>query len=388
MSPLVTPVWPWLLLALPPLLPLCITLFNLLTWSRGRPGTPTTRSVSVLIPARNEENSIEAAVRSVLEGTQPIHEVIVCDDGSSDATPQILAALSSLDPRLRVLAGAPLPSGWIGKPHACHQLAEAATGELLLFMDADVCLRSDGLERVSQLLEEKPAAQVLTAVPRQRMGSFVEGLMMPLLHLSYTAWLPLRLIPLVSDPRVLAANGQILAVERDTYDRVGGFAAVRAEVVDDMAFCRRVKEHGGRVRFADGHDLATCRMYDSGAQLWSGFAKNLYEGVGGTPQTLAMVLALHVVVWVLPWFAALIGAFTGDTTLLVAGAVGAAAGVMTRLLLGWRLSHPLWSAFLHPAAIVGFVGIGLQSWAWSRRDAITWAGRSYAGRARRGGGTA
>ncbi len=379
---------PWLWLALPALVPLAMTVLNLLTWRRGRPGQPPERLVSVLIPARNEARSIEDAVRSVLDGESRVHELIVCDDGSTDATPEILSRLAAEDARVKVLRGAPLPPGWVGKPHACHQLAAAALGDVLIFVDADVTLSPDAVARIAQLFDEAPRADLITAVPRQRMGTLAEALLMPLLHLSYTAWLPLRLIELVSDPRVLAANGQILAVERDTYFSSGGFAAIRSELVDDMALCRLVKERGGTVRFVDGHHLASCRMYRSGAEVWAGFSKNLYEGIGGSPLALAFVLGLHLGLWVLPWAGLVAGATQGDPTLSAAGAFGALAGVVTRLLLAWRYDHPVWSAFLHPVAVLGLVGIGLRSWAWSRRDAIEWAGRRYAARTRRLGRSA
>ncbi|MFO0631039.1 MAG: glycosyltransferase family 2 protein [Polyangiales bacterium] len=258
---------------------LALTLVNLATWTRGRPGDVGDLRVSALVPARNEEEAIEGCVRALL--AEPFHEVIVCDDGSTDGTAARLEALAREDARVRVIHGRPLPKGWIGKAHACHQLAEAATGDVLCFVDADVRVSPGALGRIRGLLAD---ADLLTAVPRQETGSLFEHMVLPLLHVVYVSWLPLALIPRVRDPRVLAANGQLVAMSRAAYDRFGGYAAVRDALVDDMALCRRAKESGPRVLFADGDALASCRMYRDARGVWEGFSKNLYEGVGGTPR--------------------------------------------------------------------------------------------------------
>ena len=114
------------------------------------------------------------------------------------------------------------------------------------------------------------------------------------------------LIPLVSDPRVLAANGQVLLVRRARLDQIGGVAAIKGEVVDDMALCRAVKKGGGRVIFADGRDIASCRMYQSRAEVERGFSKNLYEGIGGSLPALFVVIALHLLFFVLPYLGLLL----------------------------------------------------------------------------------
>ncbi len=227
-------------------------------------------------------------------------------------------------PRLRVIHGDGLPAGWVGKPYALHRLSEAASGEVLLNIDADVTLRADGLLRMLSLLgspEQVPGgldAALVTAVPRQRTGSLVERSMIPLLHLSYVAWLPMPLIHRTGDPRVLAANGQLLLVRRSALAAVGGWAGVRAALVDDMALCREIKRSGRRVVFADGDQMADCRMYTDGTSLWRGFSKNFYEGIGGHPLALIIVMALHLLIFVAPYVVLPIAALRGDTPLVAA----------------------------------------------------------------------
>ena len=173
-------------------------------------------------------------MRSVLASAHPIAEVVVFDDGSTDATPEILERLSREDSRLRVeTGGEALPEGWVGKPRACHELSMRARGEILLYLDADTELDEEGVARIAGLFEEKDAS-VVTAVPRQETGTWAERLILPLLHVTYTSWFPLALTYLSKNVRFLAANGQVMAITREAYDATGGFEAVRGEVVDEI----------------------------------------------------------------------------------------------------------------------------------------------------------
>jgi len=370
---------PWLLLTAPAAIPAAITGINLLTWTRGRPKTPARGRVSVLIPARNEEATIEACVTAALAGPRHIDEVIVYNDASTDTTPEILAHLQRQHPRLRVVEGQRLPAGWVGKPYACHQLSQHATGDILLFVDADTTLTPDGVLRLLALLEHN---SLVTAFPRQETISLVEQLFMPLLCLTYTAWLPLALIPRTTSPRILAANGQILAVRREALKTLGGFASVRGEVVDDMALCRQAKRTGIRVCFADGFHIARCRMYSSAAEIWSGFSKNLYEGLGESLLGLLAVVALYLVTMVLP-FVALPLALLLDPAWAAPAALGAGLNLLTRTLLAFRYNHTALSVLLHPVAVLGLVVIAVNSARWSRMGTIQWRGRTYAARGQR-----
>ena len=381
------------LLALPALIPLGLVAFNAAFWTRGRAlpeaAAAAPDGISVLIPARDEVANIERCVRSVDAAHGPITEIIVYDDGSTDGTDTVLARLEAELPRLRVITGDTLPVGWVGKPYALQRLSALAGSDVMLNIDADVTLHTDGVLRMLSLFGTAEqvtgglGAAVVTAVPRQRTGSFVERMMLPLLHLSYVAWLPMPLIYRIRDPRVLAANGQLLLVRRSALDAVGGWAGVRAALVDDMALCREMKRSGRRVVFADGDRMADCRMYTDGPSLWRGFSKNFYEGIGGHPLGLIMVMALHLLIFVAPYVALPIAALRGDTPLMAAAAIGVAANVMLRLIMAARHGHSLFSVLVHPLAVLAMMGVLLDSYRCSRRGDIRWRGRSYAARAQR-----
>lgn len=344
------------------------TCINLLFWPRGL-GKVTLPRISVLIPARNEASNIQAAVRSAIQSGA--YEVIVYDDHSTDPTVERLIALN--EPRLQIVRGEPLPSGWIGKPHACHQLASHATGDLWVFVDADVQLRPDGLRRLAFEMERMQAG-VLSAVPAQLTPTWFERWLMPMLHVTYTSWFPLFLIHRSTNLRFLAANGQLLGFRPETYRAIGGFKSVRLDVVDDMAITRLAKSQGHRVLFVDGFHMACCRMYRTPKEMWEGFSKNVFEGLG-SEWTLLVAVAVNIGAWVVPWVG--LGLSFSSPELLRPSLMGVACGLMTRSVLAAPHRHQWWSILMHPAAVMALVAIALNSWRWHRLGQVTWAGRMY-----------
>lgn len=373
----------WLLLSVLPLVVLLVASFNALTWRRGRTTTHVKPRLSVLIPARNEEKTIRTALSSVLSADCAglVEEILVYDDKSTDSTPDIVRQMSLEDGRIRLISGGPLPPGWIGKPHAASQLGEASRGDLLLFMDADVELKPRGLLRLLSLTDPPVRGRVITAMPEQISGSFFERLVLPLLPLTYLAWLPLRLVEVGNDPRTVAANGQLLLLSRMDYRELGGFEAVKNEIVDDVAFCRHAKRSKLRVVFADGTLIARCRMYEGFQETIFGFSKNLYEGVGGALGTLS-VIGLYFTAFLLPYLGFSLSLLAPNLRedLLSPSLVGVGANVLLQILLVTRYKQPLSFIFFQPLSIVCFILIALNSWRWQRASRVAWSGRDYANR--------
>jgi hypothetical protein len=319
-----------------------------------RPGATGALRTSVLLPVRNEAHRITPCLEALLRND--FCELLVLDDGSTDGTADLVRRLTEHDPRVRLLSGAPLPDGWLGKPHACQQLADAASGEALVFVDADVELQPHAVAATVGMLVE---LDLVSPYPRQ-ISPGATRLVQPLLQWSWLTFLPLRVAERSPRPSLSAANGQLLAVRRDVYDRAGGHAAVRAEVVEDVALLRAVKRVGGRGGVADGTALATTRMYDDWSELVAGYSKSAW--------TVPLpVTALLGVLYVAPAVAALRGSR--------AGAAAYAAGVGGRIIAARRTGGSTADAFAHPASVALLCWLTGRSHVARRRGTLTWKGR-------------
>jgi glycosyltransferase involved in cell wall biosynthesis len=258
---------------------------------------------SLLVPARDEALNLPETLPALL--AQGAGEVVVLDDGSSDGTAAILAALAARHPALRVLPGRPLPPGWTGKNWACAQLASAARGEVLVFTDADVCWHPGALDAVLGVLREA-GADLVTAWPRQRTVGLAERVAVPQLDLLLLGALPWPLVGALPQASLAAANGQLMAWRREAYDRVGGHAAVRAELLEDMALARRAKGLGLRLALRLGAPLLETRMYRSWRDVLEGFGKNVLAAVGGRRAALAALVGVNLLAHTLCWPLALL----------------------------------------------------------------------------------
>lgn len=262
--------------------------------------------VSVLVPARNEGRNIRRCVEALLAQDYPNLEIIVLDDRSTDETPHILANLSAQDDRLKVIRGRPLPPGWVGKPHALHQAAAAASGAWLLFLDADTFLVPNA---VSAALRAALAskADLFSVMTRQEMGSFWEKVVLPLVFTALSVGFSPQKVNDPARPDAIA-NGQFILMPKTVYQAVGGHEAVRASVVEDKDLATLVKRSGYRLVLADGQAIATTRMYTSLPEMWEGWTKNIYLGLrddrgllllGIFGAFLAIMAALGMLLWLL-----------------------------------------------------------------------------------------
>jgi chlorobactene glucosyltransferase len=255
--------------------------------------------VSVLVPARNEAVVIRRTVARLLEQDYPCFELIVLDDHSTDGTGDLARAAGHGDGRLRVIPGTDLPRGWAGKNWACHQLAQAARGDLLVFTDADTLWLPGGLSAV--VAEQvRTNADLLTVWPTQVTETWPERLVVPLMALVVIGYLPVFLTHYAPWTPFAAATGQCLAFRRAAYDAIGGHAVVRGEVLEDVKFARRIKAAHLHLRMADGDGLVACRMYTDWPSVRDGYAKNILAGYGSSLFFMGMATLFHWLVFLLP----------------------------------------------------------------------------------------
>ncbi|MEV4139556.1 glycosyltransferase [Dactylosporangium sp. NPDC049742] len=321
--------------------------------------------VAVLLPLRDEAARVEPCLRALL-ALRGAPRILVLDDGSTDGTADLVRSVCG--DRVTLLAGRPLPAGWLGKPHACQQLADAAglagDADLLVFLDADVILAPGAVEAAATLLGDAEVG-LLSPYPRIIAGSPGERLVQPLLQWSWLTFLPLRAMERSPRPSLAAAGGQFLLVTRAAYDRAGGHAAVRDKVLEDIELARAVKRTGGRIALADGSDLATCRMYTSWREVVDGYSKSLWASFG-SPAGATAVVSLLLGLYVLLPLTVLAGCWQG----LAGYLLGVAGRVVSARTTGGR-AWP--DALAHPVSVLLFAWLVLRS--YRRRGRVSWKGR-------------
>lgn len=332
---------------------------------------------SILVPARNEEQNIAACVSSLLAQDYPDFQLIVLDDNSTDKTPDILHDIASADTRLQIIGGKPLPDDWLGKHWACHQLAEKANGELLLFVDADTVHKPDMLRCAAAAMLHENAA-LISALPQQRVVTWAEKLSIPAFYMGMLCGVPMDLTKLQRNPLLFACLGQFLMFTREAYDASGGHAAVRQNVVDDLALGRRIHAMGLHYKLMDGNGQVSCRMYNNLTQVWRGLTKSTFATFNFDPFLLIMIWLLLLLAFVEPVVIALLGltlpGFPFQVTIL------AIMTVLLTLLL-WLLNHsrfhfPLYLVFFYSPSAIFMATIAVASMVLTIRGKASWKGRS------------
>lgn len=353
------------------LIPAVLFCWNLLLFRRPPRADGRLPAVSLLIPARNEESNIGAALECALSSRALELEVIVLDDGSTDRTAAIVRELSVCDRRVRLVQGEQLAQGWAGKAHAAHALATHAQHDVLCFVDADVRLGSDALARMATLLVKQNVALV-SGFPQQQTHSTLEWMLLPLIHFLLLGFLPIAGLRYTRLRGFGAGCGQFLMMRRDAYRATGGYASVRETMHDGLMLPALFRRHGLRTDIADLTGLATCRMYRSSADTWNGLLKNATEGLAAPARILPFTLLLlagQVLPWVLlavgiaqPAFMQLHDMFSTSGRLIYAAC---AASLLPRVAAIPRFRQPIRSAVAHPVAIV--VLLALQWYALIRK---------------------
>jgi chlorobactene glucosyltransferase len=340
-------------------------------------------SVSIVIPARNEAFHIERCVRSALAADYPRLEVVAVDDHSTDGTGAILARLAAEDSRLRVVSPAPLPPDWFGKQWACTTGANATTGDVIAFFDADTVQTPDLIPRAVNAMRSR-TADLLTVAGTQELGSFWERVIQPqvfsVMLMRYGGTETVNASRRASDK---IANGQCIFVRRAAYMDTGGHAAVRGKVAEDLAMAQLYFRLGRRSYLVLGLNQLSTRMYTSLRELIGGWGKNIYAGGRDSVPLGAVGRALTPLLLCSPW----LGTLLPPLILLLAalGVVGHSAFLWAAIAtVGntlWWLGVYRWLrlslayALLHPLGAAMMLYVSLR--AIARGSKVRWKDREY-----------
>lgn len=308
--------------------------------------------VSVLIPARDEEDNIEACVKSLQLQDYPNYEILVLDDNSSDSTSSIVQRMSSDSERTQLLHGEELPKGWAGKPFACYQLAKKAKGSWLLFVDADTIHTEDMLSCV-MTSALKTGCSLLSGFPRQIAKTLPEKAAMPLIYFIILSWLPLWWLQRSAKPKPQIAIGQFLLFPKDDYWSFGGHEAVKSRILDDIWLGIEVHRQGGRHVVINLSSVVSCRMYRNIGGIWHGLVKCIYSVAAMSSLALAGLILVATIFFFLPFYSLWCEFFV-----LTAPSVGRSlivSQVTIILSMRWmtdkQFREPAVSAILHPIGI-------------------------------------
>ena len=338
--------------------------------------------VTVIVPARNESRNIAACLHSILASSYPRLEVIAVNDHSTDDTEAIAHAIASADPRLTVLNNPDLPADWFGKQWACQTGADAASGEILVFMDADARAAPDLIVRsVNGML--RTHADFYSVLGRQEMVTFWERLLqMQVFTVLVTRFGGTEIVNRSRNASAKIANGQYLMVRRATYDEFGGHGLVRGYVAEDLMLAQRYFELGKKTVLVEGIDQLSTRMYTSLAELMGGWRKNLFAGgrhsmpFGGRTAWLApLLLPLPFVMQLAPPLLLVVAIAFRIPALELWGAIATAVTLLTWLAY-YRLARvPMRYALLFPLGAGVTLYITLS--AVLRGSRVEWKGREY-----------
>ncbi len=337
--------------------------------------------LTVISPARNEAQDLGASVQSILDQMGVNLEVIIVNDHSTDSTGSIADTAAQADRRVRVIHDPPLPAGWLGKCNAMHRAAAVASGDYLLFTDADIrhhpwCLAIALLER------EQHQFDFLSLLPLMQCVSLWESVLTP-----GFAWgiMPRFARPGLRDGTAAEAYaaGAFMLVRRAAFQAVGGFEDIKADMCDDIALARRLKKSGYRVGVRAAPGLLQVRLFKSGSDAFWGPTKNVLSALHGKLWLApAMLLGTLVVFWT-SLVCVAVGAWQGKPALLLAGTIAYAVQYASLWPSRWLFRfHPA-GALLFPLAVISLWCCLVRAlYHYAVHGAILWRGRAVKVRGR------
>ena len=319
---------------------------------------------------RNEAHNITKTLPKILNQSSQNIQFIFINDKSTDNTQEVLEQITKKhqDKDIIIIQGTPLPKGWVGKQWALHQAQQYATGDILLFVDADVLLHKDAMRSLLQEFNETES-DMLSVFPKQVMKTWGEKIATPLQSWALLTFYPLVLATSKLFPQLAVANGQVIMISKEAYQQVGGHEAVKGSMVEDIALAEKVKQERLNLNLCFGAEMISCRMYQSLNSAWAGYSKNYFTATKLPKAVFLIVIPLlyffHIISF-LGWIV-----YYPLITLL-------AARVIKRVALS-RLTgeNSFLAVLLHPLQITFFVFVGINSFFQTNFGKVSWKGRKY-----------
>lgn len=241
----------------------------------------STHLVSVLIPARNEENNIGNILNDLINQKYKKIEVVVFNDQSEDKTAEIVDEFARRDSRIKIVNSDELPDGWFGKNYACHSLSKLARGQYLLFLDADVRIKNNIISNALSF-SRKHDTVLISIFPEQIIKTFGERITVPNMNYILVSLLPLILVRKLKYPSLSAANGQFMFFRADIYHQSEPHRLMKNNKVEDIHIAREFKKRGFKIACLLGDETIRCRMYNGFWDSVNGFSKNVIAFFGNS----------------------------------------------------------------------------------------------------------
>lgn len=335
--------------------------------------------VSILIPSRNEETNIERCIKAFLKQDYPKLEILVLDDNSTDNTYNIVKKISEKNKNVKVFKGKPLPQGWLGKNFACFQLSRFAKGEYFVFTDADTHhLKNSISSSLAALLNN--GLDALCPFPREIMVTIHERMSIPFMNFVILLFMPLALIRKSKNPLFCTGVGQYLLFRREVYFGMGGHAAVKGKILEDVQITKKTKEMGYSYMIFDGRKIISCRMYKNFKQVFTGYSRFLFSAFDYNISMLTIAIIFFILLFLLPNIFFPIGLilYHWPREILLSIFIQISIVSFIRMINALRFKEKLLDIFLSPLSIVYIIFMAINSVLQNKLgNGIYWKGRIY-----------
>lgn len=339
--------------------------------------------VSVLIPARNEEENIKSCLESFLTQTYKNYEILVLDDNSTDNTYKIVEKIAKKYPnKVRLFSGKPLPSDWRGKSFAMQQLLEQAKGEYYLFTDADTIHTEDSISLMMSNMAFHNA-DLVSGYIGQKTETFGEKITIPLIYLLTGLVIPLWMNNRSKLSIFASAIGQYIGVKASAFKSIGGYEKIKGYTTEDIYLAREMKKAGFKTIFIDAKSAATCRMYTNYDQSVRGISKNIFDFLGKNSIVMCLIVIAIFFFLVIPAPICIVKLFemrlqhsTYVDTFTFALIINFVLSFLSWLMIFATRKLPLYIAILYPLVHLNLLYIALVSWIRSEQGkGYVWKGR-------------